>query len=322
MKKRLLDYLVCPECKKRFRMEEAQEVGAEIVSAALVCVECSKSYPVVNGIPRILPTLSKTEKRTAKAFGYEWKNFREHYGYYEQQFLSWIHPIKPDFFKGKVVLDAGCGMGRNLFYAAKFGARDAIGIDLSEAVEPAYFMAKDMPNVHVVQADIYHLPFRQDFDFIFSIGVLHHLPSPKKGFESLLGVLKKRGTISVWVYGKEGNFIIRTFGSFVRENFTSHLPHSVLKVFCFPIAVVLHIITSFIYKPFNLTWMPYGSYFIALAGFDFRNKFSIVFDHLVPPVAFYISRRELEGWFSSNRLGNVVISSRYNNSWRGAGVKS
>ena len=290
MKRRLLKYLVCPECKNSFRLKIKEKSADEIVSADLICRSCGKSYPVVGGIPRILPMLSKIEKKTAAAFGYEWKNFREHYGYYEAQFISWISPIKPDFFKGEVVLDAGCGMGRNLYYAAKYGAKDVIGIDLSEAVEPAYHLTKDLPNVHIVQADLYHLPFRRCFDFIFSIGVLHHLPDPRKGFDSLLGVLKKKGTISVWVYGREGNFLVRTLGSFIRVNITSRLPHSLLKALCYPLAAALHVLTKYIYKPLNLSWLPYGKYFIALAGFDFRNKLSIIFDHLVPPVAFYISR--------------------------------
>lgn len=321
MKKKLLKHLVCPECRKGFRINVREEAAGEIVTATLICRNCSRSYPVVRGIPRILPMLSKVERRTAAAFGYEWKNFREHYGYYETQFLSWIHPIKPGFFKGKIVLDAGCGMGRNMYYAAKYGSKEVIGIDLSEAVDSAYLLVKDLPNAHVVQGDIYSLPLRQEFDYVFSIGVLHHLPSPKKGFDALLSAIKRHGTISAWVYGKEGNFLVRTVGSFVRINITSKLPHSLLKLLCYPLAAMLHVLTKYIYKPLGLSWLPYGKYFIALADFDFRNKLSIIFDHLAPPIAFYISRAEFQSWFDSNRMKRVFISSRYNNSWRGVGVK-
>ncbi|MBI2134288.1 methyltransferase domain-containing protein [Candidatus Woesearchaeota archaeon] len=321
MKKKLLDYLACPQCRKQFRCFVDEMEGKEIVSGKLVCGKCNSSYPILRGVPRILPGLSSVERHTAAAFGYEWKHFKEHYGYYESQFLSWILPIKPDFFRGKVVLDAGCGMGRNLFYAAKYGAKEAIGLDLSESVDPAYQMTKDMANVHIVQGDIYNPPFRQCFDYVFSIGVLHHLPLPKAGFDSLLRILKRNGVISAWVYGREGNFLIRTVGSFFRENVTSRLPHAVLKAFCFPVAVVLHLVTSYLYKPFDLKGLLYGKYFIAIADFDFRNKFSIVFDHMVPPIAFYLSKDEFEDWFSSNKLKKVVISSRYDNSWRGTGTK-
>jgi len=53
--------------------------------------------------------------------------------------------------------------------------------DLSEAVETAHEVLAGLPNAHVVQGDIHHPPFRLgaaggEFDFVYSIGVLHHLP--------------------------------------------------------------------------------------------------------------------------------------------------
>jgi SAM-dependent methyltransferase len=69
-------------------------------------------------------------------------------------------------------------------------------MDLSDAVETAYANLGKMPNVHVVQGDIYHPPFARPegggpFDFIYSIGVLHHLPDPEAGFHSWRGFGRK-----------------------------------------------------------------------------------------------------------------------------------
>jgi 2-polyprenyl-3-methyl-5-hydroxy-6-metoxy-1,4-benzoquinol methylase len=50
-------------------------------------------------------------KRTVKSFGYEWQKFSTLYPIYENEFLEWIKPIKQDFFRGKLILDAGCGGG-------------------------------------------------------------------------------------------------------------------------------------------------------------------------------------------------------------------
>ena len=102
-----------------------------------------------------------------------------------REFLDWIRPLEPADFEGRVVLDAGCGKGRHIFLAAKFKARTVVGVDLSNAVEAAYRNTRELPNVHVIQADIYHLPFAQPFDLAYSIGVLHHLPDPKAGFLAL-----------------------------------------------------------------------------------------------------------------------------------------
>ena len=104
---------------------------------------------------------------------------------------DWIWPIEPAFFKDKLVLDAGCGIGRHAFFAAAYGAKEVIGIDLSDAVDTAFENVGHLPNAHIVQADIYDPPFRRataggDFDFIYSIGVLHHLPDPESGLRSLV----------------------------------------------------------------------------------------------------------------------------------------
>ena len=55
--------------------------------------------------------------------------------------------------------------------------------------------------MHVVQADIYNLPVKDNsFDFIFSLGVLHHLPDPELGYQLLIPLLKERGALFIWVY--------------------------------------------------------------------------------------------------------------------------
>jgi len=79
----------------------------------------------------------QAKKRTLSSFSFQWNVFSEMYEVWEENFLDYVHPLQPDFFDGKLGLDAGCGFGRHLYYAAKFGA-EMVGLDLSEAVESAY----------------------------------------------------------------------------------------------------------------------------------------------------------------------------------------
>jgi SAM-dependent methyltransferase len=108
-------------------------------------------------------------------------------------------PVNREFFKDKVVLEGGCGKGRHTQLAAQFGARDVIGVDLSDAVETAFAATRHLPNAHIVQTDIFNLPFARAFDYAFSVGVLHHLPDPRGGFKSLVSKVKPGGHMSAWI---------------------------------------------------------------------------------------------------------------------------
>ncbi|HEY6121463.1 MAG TPA: hypothetical protein VIV66_16000, partial [Pyrinomonadaceae bacterium] len=50
-----------------------------------------------------------------------------------------------------------------------------------------------------------------------------------------------------------------------------------------------------------------------------REQHSIVFDHLVAPTAFYISRDEFDHWWNDLGADKVVIGWHHKNSWRGFG---
>jgi len=129
------------------------------------------------------------------------EHLRGHVRILEENFQDYVYPLTPEFFAGKLGLDAGCGFGRHLHYATRYGA-EVVGLDLSEAVLAAYRNNRESSRAHVVQGDIYRPPFaRGTFDFIYSIGVLHHLPDPQGGFCALAPYIKPEGTLFAWIYG-------------------------------------------------------------------------------------------------------------------------
>lgn len=338
MKRILLAYLVCPDCQVGLACRATAEKGENIESGVLHCAECGVDYPIVRGIPRFV-----TEKRplsgqnvdTASAFGWEWQEFSELHDLetYQAQFLDWISPIQPDFFKDKVVLDAGCGMGRFSLVSSHFGAKMVLAMDASEAVEAASENARSFPNVHVIQGDINRLPLRRSpeaqgqIDFAFSIGVLHHLDDPEAGFHSLVRHLRPDGSIFGWVYGRENNGWLVHLVNPVRTVLTSRLPRQVLYGLSWLITAGLHPLVRYVYRPANgragLRWLtrllPYNDYMAWLGQFGFRHNHHVVFDHLVAPVAFYIRKEEFREWFNKARLEVVDMSWRNQNSWRGHG---
>jgi SAM-dependent methyltransferase len=107
--------------------------------------------------------------------------------------------LKPEDLEGKLVLDVGCGMGRFAEVATRWGAR-VVGIDLSAAAEVAARNLADREFV-ALQADVFNLPFApESFDFIYSMGVLHHTPDCEKAFKTLPQYLKAGGGIAIWLY--------------------------------------------------------------------------------------------------------------------------
>src|SRR5215210_8890790 len=135
MKRRLLEDLICPLSSEPLQLAHRDGRGevesTELESAELICSGCGRTWEIRRGIPRLVPPdLVEQQRRTAAAFGFEWQHFTEIHPEYEGQFLDWLHPIGRDFFRGKRILDAGCGTGRHAYYAAKFGASEVVGLDL------------------------------------------------------------------------------------------------------------------------------------------------------------------------------------------------
>jgi SAM-dependent methyltransferase len=305
MKQSLLKYLACPSCGGEIRLlSTARSEGAEILEGDLDCASCGRHFPVVRGVPRFadLSRVEAEKAATAANFGWQWQHFTQEDERYAEQFLGWIAPVKPDFFKDKIVLEGGCGKGRHTQLAARWGAREIIGIDLSAAVESAFAATRGLENAHIVQADIYHLPFKRVFDYAFSVGVLHHLPDPRAGFISLASKVKPGGHLSAWVYGAENNEWITRWINPVRVRLTSRIsPRALLHLSKLP-AAALFAATKLVYGPLNRSTggaalarhLFYNDYLSVLATFGWREQHTIVFDHLIAPTAFYITRAEFE----------------------------
>lgn len=322
MKESLLQYLACPSCGGNLALDATERADREIISGQLICTRCSKNFAVRDGVPRFADLANdEVQRETAENFGAQWLEFDHIQQHHERQFLDWIAPVTPEFVRGKVVVEGGCGKGRHTQLIGQWGAKDVVGVDLSVAVEAAYRNTKDLPNVHIIQADIYRLPLNAEFDYAFSVGVLHHLPDPRAGFASLVKHVKPGGAISAWVYGLENNEWIVNFVNPLREHFTSKLPMRALYYLSYLPTLALWLPLKLIYLPLANTslkrFLFYADYLSYIAKFPFREIHNIVHDHLTAPVAFYIGRPEFEDWFRDAKTERTEIHWHNSNSWRG-----
>jgi ubiquinone/menaquinone biosynthesis C-methylase UbiE len=96
-------------------------------------------------------------------------------------------------------------------------------------------------NVRAVQADLHNPPFAlESFDFIYSIGVLHHLPDPEVAFRNLLRFLKPGGEVQIYLYWKPEQRPIKALllsGVAGARQLTTRLPHGAVHLLAYPAAV-------------------------------------------------------------------------------------
>ena len=338
MKEKIIQYLSCPNCYRNLNLQNHTKTDSygHLMDGELLCSGCQTTYPIIDGVPHFKLHLSNSNiDLNRKNFASEWNYFTANMDerneiLAREELKSCFHPLAT--FKdldNKIVLDAGCGGGRFIYVASKESrAKEIIGLDISGAVFTAFKNTKHLDNVTIIQGDLTNPPFKKDrvFDFIYSIGVLHHTPDPASTFNSLVKNLKDGGTILAWVYGKEGNFLYITFADPLRELITSRLPFKVNLTLSFIISGILWSIIWLLYTPFNLVFrekisnrlLPFNEYFNFFKKRGFRDFWRTIFDKMVPTISYYIPKEEFEKWFTSNNLKNK-IHFRNGHSWLGIG---
>jgi SAM-dependent methyltransferase len=309
---------------------------------ALGCPSCDEAFPVVNGIPRMIssamlwaigggnPTadlthIDRVRVETARSFGFEWSRFPEMRAEWESNFRDYMAPHTPESFRGKRVLDAGCGGGRHAYYAARNGA-DVWAVDIGPAVEVAKANNRSLDNVRVAQADVHHLPFEPaSFDLVYSIGVLHHLPDPESAFRNLLRYVKPGGWIHIYLYWKPENQPVKrallSLVTLARRGAT-RLPHRLLYSLSFPAAAIAF--AGFVW-PYKLLLaaglnevaerIPMKQY----AKYPFRVCVNDQFDRMSAPIEFRYTRDDVEGWLRRAGLEETVVRPNYG--WCATGRK-
>jgi len=265
--------------------------------------EWEKQINSINNLDKFLAH----QKKTGESFAWEWRNIYRENNFEKNNFLHFTGPfITEKTLKHKMVIDIGCGSGRFTKWGTKLGTKVVFGTDLGESVEVAYQMTKKFDNVCIVQADIYNMPFNNIFDIAYSIGVLHHLPQPQKGFLKLPKVLKKTGKMLIWVYNRRNNNRAIYFYEPVRA-ILKYLPKPMLLKLCYLPAFGVHLFNylttwlNFIEQYEMAKKVPFSYY----ANFPFNMKLNDAFDVLATPKSNYYYVEEIEKWFKSAKLKDI-----------------
>jgi len=241
-----------------------------------------------------------------KRFGFEWNKYNEILPEYEHQFLNWTKPLKNSDYAGKRVLDAGCGMGRNSYWPASYGAKMVVGFDYDiRSVKSAKHNLAVFNNAEIIFNSIYDIDYNNEFDIVFSIGVIHHLKNPKLAISNLIKATSPGGRILIWVYSYEGNEWIVKYINPLRKIITSKLPVGIVHSISYLFSMPLYIFVKIFKGP--------SKYLKQLSKYSYAHIHSIVFDQLIPEIANYWTKEEAQDLFKFDDIKNLEILKPKNN---------
>lgn len=103
--------------------------------------------------------------------------------------------ILPDF-KGKRMLDLGCGYGWHSIYAMENGASSVVGIDISQSMLKVAKEKTHFSEVEYICGAIEDMDFKEEsFDIVLSSLAFHYIKDYKELIEKINKVLKPNGIL-------------------------------------------------------------------------------------------------------------------------------
>lgn len=301
----LKNLLVCISCGRPLTMQ----------TGSYVCNGCARAYPARNGIPRFGNALANDEVQVQRSFNLEHTRYKDscHLHFTPRLVQQWLEDIQlpADYFKGKLVLDAGCGSGRWTYALASLGAT-VVAVDFTDAgVEVTHKATESMDNVAVLQADIFHLPFMpHSFDFVVSWGVLHHTPDTKAAFDRLAPLVKKGGDLFVMVYEWHNppKIFCTNVVRWALRRFSEEQRYRLCGYFLISNPLLYQVLRPF----FLCVRPPKGGNALDLSTLQFGlyDWYSPKFNHLH-------THPEVRGWFQEHRFDRITLTKpvRYSRWW-------
>jgi SAM-dependent methyltransferase len=258
---------------------------------------------------------------TIEDFGRQWTRFKTNDGYYASLdlFRDICGPLlKTTALQGTAVADIGSGTGRIVSMLIAAGAKQIVAIEPSEAFSVLIRNTAEWADrIEYVKGTGEAIPAGRNFDFVFSIGVLHHISDPAPIVRAAYRALRPGGQLLVWLYGCEGNEMYLRYVTLLRR-ITVKLPPSVLS----GVSHVLNVCLG-VYIPLcRYLPLPLRGYMNNVIGrFSWAKRHLVIFDQLNPTVARYYTRAEAESLLAAGGFENIRLHHRHGYSWTVIGDK-
>lgn len=254
---------------------------------------------------------------TIDSFGEEWQKFSD----FEKKDLD---IIGLDYFdqtelilnSETIALDVGCGSGRWAKYLSP-KVKFIEAIDPSKAVFTALRMTKDIPNIRITQAGVESIPFDDNsFDFVYSLGVLHHLPDTTGALKRCIEKLKPGGWLLIYLYYNLDNRAYWYRGIFLISNFLRKIISRLPKKIKFAVCDIIALMIYFPFAKLNLVVNKFSPNLAAQLPLAYYSKTSFrimqndALDRFGTPLEKRFSKAEIRFILENLGLTNITFSNQ------------
>mgnify|MGYP001158395021 FL=1 len=263
-----------------------------------------------------MPDDKIVRKKTIKDFNNQWKlqgELNEDYWSSDEVLIDQFDKIfLIDNVKDKIIADVGAGTGRIVKSLLNYEPLKVYAIEPSEiGIKKINKNLSHFNNLEVIQSDGLNFKTSTLCDYIFSLGVIHHIKNPTDVLTNIRRNLKKDGKIIIWVYGYENNELYIFLYKFL-SLVTKYIPDRLLYIFC-------HLL-NLIIQPYiwlcHFISLPLKSYLLNVFNkFGWKKRTDVIFDQLNPEYSKYYKKNEIEKQLLDAGFKNLRFSHRHGYSW-------
>ena len=263
---------------------------------------------------------TRLRERTVVDFGEQWTHYTDNVGWYGSVALleDVFGPLLDlSQISGRRVAEIGSGTGRIVHMLLEAGAAHVTAIEPSE--EFAVLVANT--GGHADRVRCLRLPGERlpadGFDYVFAVGVLHHIPEPRPVVAAAFRALRPDGVLAVWLYGREGNELYLHLVRRLRA-VTTRLPHALLAALAWALTIGLSAYSA----AARFLPLPLRGYMRqVVVRLGLRKRQLVVYDQLNPAYAKYYGREEARQLLAAAGFVDVRLHHRHGYSWAVVGRK-